>query len=111
MDNDLTQTFKRNMYVLSDIARIIEAVPYGDVTLSFKTHSNMVTSLYTNESVAKNYKEKETHIAIADIVDQIKKIHENKESKTLSLTLVFTDGMIRKVVNQYQKKEKYDKKV
>lgn len=109
MNESIEQTIQRNIEALSDIARIIEDTPYGDITLSFKTHSNRVTSLYTNEFSEKNYKENETHIAIADMVKEIKGVHENKESKTLSLTIVFQDGTIRKVINQYQKKEKYVK--
>lgn len=94
--------------VITDIVREIQQTPFGDINLQVSTHRGVVSGLtvssFRNELFGRdgdNSQAMERVIAIA------KKMVEQEETGTLTFTLVFDKGKVRKVTHQFYDLKRY----
>ncbi len=90
-----------------DIYREISATQFGEVNLTITTHRGIPVAVVTNSFRHEKFIPGENSKAVERAVAIIKKMTDDKETGTLSFTLVFHNGEIKEITNQYYDKKNY----
>jgi hypothetical protein len=110
MDDDLIYELKEgNAVPLSDLAKKLQKKQYGFATYTFQLHGGKISNIVGHEFDSNKYKQGQTPDAITDILNNFKNKTDSDFSGSLTITTVFNEGDIKKVVFQEGVKDNYEK--
>jgi hypothetical protein len=90
-----------------DIYREIQATQFGEVNLTITTHRGIPVAIVTNSFRHERFAPGDNSKAMERVIAIAKHMTDTKETGTLSFTLVFNDGEIKEVTNQFYDKKNY----
>jgi hypothetical protein len=104
---DLSKLSEKNISFFVDLLREIEETRYGEISFSVNLHGGKVANVTSNEFRSKQFKGDNTQ-AMAEVIQIIKNMVDRKETGPLSFTVMFKDGEIQEVQNQFYNKKNYN---
>jgi len=93
--------------MFTDIWREVQATQFGEVSLTITTHRGIPVAIVTNSFRHEKFSPGDNSKAIERVIAIAKNMVDKKETGTLSFTLVFNEGQIKEVTNQFYDKKDY----
>lgn len=100
---------KNNLEPLVELDRQLEDMRYGWSTFTIRVHEGDITDVVGHQFRDVKYKN-ENGKAVGDLVEILKEASDKKKSGSLSFTVVFDSGQIKKINLQHGVRKSYGNK-
>ena len=90
-----------------DIAKQIKETEYGDVNVIVTTHRGVPVGLVTSSFRHDKFHGGQNTEALETILTTFKNMVDTKQTGSFTFTVVFNEGEVKEIINQYYDKKTY----